>query len=357
MVKVSIPALLIAVTLLLCGCDDELSTNPNASSNTEEHYRVYVSAIDANTQAHSLHVMDMPADSLLDSVTLSHSAEFFQLTPDNQKIMIRDLGSRRTLIYDTQTLSVVDTFGIMGPFFIDRQRGIILIDSVDWLFQVDPQTFEVVATMQLPTAFGYGYVHEQSNILYISDRTSKLYLIDYVGMQVTDSIVVRDNDGDEVPVWNFMPIPEFKRVYFSGEGGSGVHVYSYDSTDDVILLRSLNAPGNIAFARTDDGRSVFESDPGRVFTGEHGSYNIWSYDVPSNAPSRVFPTAISDTNGDRRIDVGRLLITPDQKCLLATGTIELALLRYDLTSGSSTSTFSFMYPLLPLHAEIGGLIN
>jgi len=350
---VMIALLSLAATMLLCGCCDDCPTKPDDPPEVEEHYRVYVSAIDINTHVHSINVIDMPADTLIDSVTLTHGAESFQLAPDNRKVLFRNMSGLNTLIYDALTLTPVDTFGIMGPFFIDRQRNIILVDSVDWLFKVDPQSFEITDRMSLPTGLSYAHIHGSSNTLYMSNRTSTLYLVDYLTMQVRDSLVVTDLGGYGISVWNFVPVPEYSRLFFYGTENGVTYAYIYDTDSNKVVSRLPHTTAFGSFARTLDGSTVYKCDPGRTFMEEHGSYLIWVYDVPSDQVAGLYTTWIGDTLGYRRIDVAELCLTPNERYLLATATMELALLRYDLSTGLATSAFSFMYPKMPLHVEVG----
>lgn len=348
-----ITLLSLVAAMLLCGCCDDCPTKPDDPPEVEEHYRVYVSAIDMNTHAHSINVIDTPADTLIDSVTLGHGAESFQLTPDNRKVLFRNMSGLNTLIYDAETLTPTDTFDIMGPFFIDRQRNIIMIDSLDWLFTVDPQTFEITQRMQLPTAFTYAQVHEPTNTLYICNRTSTLYLIDYVNLQVRDSLLVTSPDIESISVWDFVPVPEYSRLFFYGTESAGTFAYVYDTDSNKVVSRLPHTTAFGSFARTGNGSTVYKCDPGRTFLDEHGSYLIWVYDVPTDQVAGLYTTLIGDTLGYRKIDVAELILTPNERYLLATATMELALLRYDLSTGLATSAFSFMYPKMPLHVEVG----
>lgn len=350
---VMIALLSLAATMLLCGCCDDCPTKPDNPPEVEEHYRVYVSAIDINTHVHSINVIDMPADTLIDSVTLTHGAESFQLAPDNRKVLFRNMSGLNTLIYDALTLTPVDTFGIMGPFFIDRQRKIILVDSVDWLLKLDANTFQIETRLQLPLPYRFGCIHEESGILYVSTLTPAIYLIDYLSMTLIDSIIVQDTSASAINVWRLVPVPEHDRIYFYGTENGVTYAYVYDTDSDKVVSRLPHTTAFGSFVRTSDGNVVYKCDPGRTFTGTHGSYLIWIYDVPTDEIAGLYTTWIGDTLGYRRIDVAELCLTPNERYLLATATMELALLRYDLSTGLATSAFSFMYPKMPLHVEVG----
>lgn len=353
-----IAASILGLYFYFAGCDD-CPNCPEQPADTQEHYKMFVLARNLEAQEGVLLVMDIPADTIIDSVTIAGASQLLDITPDNQKIITTDSGYR--VVYNTSDLTYDRTLDWIGRFYFDRSRNIGLIDTGDELLKFDPTDFQVLDSITGP--FGYGQIDTTNAIIYLSrlDVVGLVYRIDYLTMSIVDSILIRDSVGNPIMIFEMLPVPEYDRFYFRGKIGITYYSFIYDLKNNQVVSAIRHSTQYGTFLKGVDGHTVYMSDPGNEFFDLPGSHNIWAYSLPYDSVIGFYSTLITDALGTRYLTIQDMLLTPDGMYMYAGcggwfGGVA-GLLRYDLSTGLATSVFSGFYPLLPVAIELGEKIE
>jgi len=362
--------ILTAAILLLCSnCCDDCPTCPDESDDKQQHYKMYVSAWDNDAGRAMLLSIDIPADTIIDSVTLTAEQHklaadaastfysLFTLTPDNKRILVSgNLILKTTLVFNTSDLSYDTTLDFYGEFHFDRIRNIGLVNMIDGLFKFSPDNFQF--TDSLSKQFAYSQLDTANGIIYLTgplvgEDFSTVYRVDYLTMSLIDSVLIRDYLGNMIVIYEMLPIPEYGRLYFYGSVGGPSYSFIYDLQNERMVSSTLHTTPFGNFVRSANGQTVYMSDPGNEFLDIRGSYLIWIYSVPDDQVTGAYSTLTSDTLGTRFLDIQDMLLTPDGRYLYGGCGLKSGLLRYDLETGASSNVFSKFYPLLPGAIAVG----
>ncbi|MCK4631899.1 MAG: hypothetical protein KAT79_01445, partial [candidate division Zixibacteria bacterium] len=312
----------VVVCLVACGCDD-CPTCPEVPTETEKHYKVYVVVTDGIEHGVWLYTLDIPADTIIDSVSLNTNPIQIHATPSGEKLYMPNIGPYHTVVYNTSDLSVDTTLDVIGDLFFDASRNLgILVDGYG-VHVFDPDSYEFTGHVQFACNYAFECIDTINGLVYGSEYDSVIHIIDYVNLEVADSLVIGG-----VAVSSMLVVPEYDRLYFLS---GGAFIYDLIAREVIQVLPQTQPYGN--FARSNDGKFVYKCDPGRLFSGQYGSNLIWVYSVPDDAVISYYSTIVGGTS----VDVAAMAITPDGNNLLATGSMDLALLRYDLNTGLATN--------------------
>ena len=142
--QAKLSALLILLLPLLIGCDEDCN-KPFDGGNQEQHYRMYL----AEGSPVNVLVLDFPADTLIDSLSLSFSTDELALSPNKSKIFLSNLVDFTTSVIDAYTLEMDTTLPWHGYYHFDVQRNIGLIVQESSLVKIDGITFGQLGTFNL----------------------------------------------------------------------------------------------------------------------------------------------------------------------------------------------------------------
>jgi len=364
--------LLLGTILLLTGsCCEDCPVCPENPPEAQQHYKMYVGARDVEAQKGLLLVMDIPADTVIDSVTVTMEKQqppaeaastfwmLFALTPDNSRLLIQG-GSNTTVVFKTNDLSYDTTLDYCGDYHFDRIRSIGLVNTINGLFKFNPDDFQL--TDSLSRQFAFCQLDTANAVIYLiglwGEDVSTVYRVDYLTMTLIDSLLIRDSLGSLIMIYEMLPIADYDRLYFFGKivGMSFSFIYDLQNKRIISSVPHSTAFGN--FLGTADGQTVYMSDPGNLFFDIYGSNNIWLYSVPDDSVVGFYSTLVSDALGTRHLDIQDMILTPDGRYLYGGCSFEPGLIKYDLSTGLGISLLSKLYPpLLPSAIEIGEKIK
>ncbi len=330
------------ISFLAASCDD-CPTCPEQTTEIEKHYKVYVAVTDGIEHGSWLYVLDIPADTIIDSAALSIGAMYIRVTPSGQKLYVLNIGGPNTVVYNSSDLSVDTTLDLAGDLFFDASRNLGILVDADGVHLFEPDDFAFRGHLPFQCNYAFECIDTINGLLYGSQYDSIVYVIDYVNLELVDSLII-----GRKAVSSMLVVPEYDRLYFLSGGA-----FIYDLAEREITLGLSQSQPYGSFARSSDGRYVYKCDPGRLFSGQYGSNLIWVYSVPDDSVIGYYSTLVNDSQGYHYIDVANMALTPDDKNLLATGSMDLALLRYDLNTGLATNVFAPFWPKVPLFFTIG----
>jgi len=330
--------ILLGGAVLLAGsCCDECPICPTA----ENHYNLFAVGYGALLMS-----IDVPADTLIDSVSLGFAPLMLTTNSNYSKLLLPT--EAETPVYDANSLQLDTILDLYGDFHFDRRHNIGLVLTPhpvpSELVKINGTTFEELGRMVIPP-LNRGQIDTVNGIFYSTvydeGRMHILYRIDYLNMSIVDSMLLQDSlGGSVVNVGNLLPIPEYNRLYFY----AGATAFIYDLEQQQILKRIsvFSRPVSSAqFALSRDRQKVYVSDPGDIFTGFPGSGPIQIVDVAADSVVDSLSIQVGPPYCQTMIvPVNQMRIMPDGKYLYAWcegGTCPL--LRYDLSKGVIVNAF------------------
>lgn len=319
------------------GCDENC-VKPIDGGTVEQHYRMYL----AEGSPVNVLVLDIPADTIIDSASFSFSAEWLALNPDKSKIFLNNRIDMNTTVIDAFTLQIDTTLPWYGYFHFDVRRNIGLIIGTSFIVKFDGTSFEQLGMLNLDvwrgdldTSKGHLYAN-----VFGSSKEHIVYVIDYVNMALIDSIVVTDSFGLPIGIRTLLTVPEAGQLYFNG---SGPGAYIYDTDSNKVLLQIPLSTANGKFAISGDRKTVYMSDPGDDFLDISGSRVIWVFDVERAFVKDYMSVRVPDSDyflGYVDVPVVYMDIMPGGNHLYANGGFvgNYPMLHYDLRKGTIINT-------------------
>ena len=336
---------------------DDCPTCP--APDTEEHYRLYVAATGR------LLMVDVPADTIIDSVTLNSNPMMMTLNSDYSKVIMPMWNDEKTYVYDAFSLELDTTLDYWGDFHFDRQRNIgLFISAVGGLIQLDGATLE--ETGALPDLWmNVGQIDTANGVFYStpmeSGRKDLLYRIDYITMTVIDSVRLIDMYGNPLVPTRLLPLSGNDRLYMTVFPST---VFIYDLSGDSALYWA--STGVARFPRCDLlydhlRERVYFGEPGQEFMDISPAEGLFVFDVTGDSLEMMFPTRVAVSGTTLDAPILYLRMTPDQRYLYAAPEWNYPILRYDLDKGIYDNTLHWdldpVYPFYPYGIEIGANLN
>ncbi len=336
--QLKIPVIVVVAMLLFAtGCGDDNNLTDSEKDLSQASYKLY-----AVTYGGVLSVIDIPADTLVDEVSLGFGPGQVTINSNFSKLVFPTSPVAVCRVFNIATLQP-DTMLTWPAKFVhfDRRRGLGLAVTDDCLIKFDGATFAELSRMDIPPLHR-GQLDTINGVYYSSvddaGRADIVYRIDYLDMSVLDSIQLRDTSGNGFNwVGDLLPIPQHERLYFYGDGG--INIYDLDQEQTIRQFRSGNSVGG-QFVLSSDREKVYASEPGNPNTGN-----------PMPGPTLIFGAAadsIVDSLPRPGTPLTQMRLTPDGKYLYGWHEVGVLFLhRYDLGSGQLTT-------LPPLHIDPSG---
>ncbi len=249
----------VAVSGFLTCCDD-CPNCPGDQIPEAVNYRLYVHD-DLNRFLVSI---DVPADTIVDSVRLNFYGFGIGLTPDYQRLLVNNVDEYRTEIFDPYTLELIGNAPIMGDYYFDATDNIgiccTILDSV--VYKIDPVSLVPIDSFKGPDIFGEGYLDTTNNTLMLPlYLDAVLYVIDYIDWAITDSIYLNHTPK------GLVVSPDQEIIYYHARipGGSAFFRYEIATDTEEYLFYTYGPFGSSVLSP--DRQSVYVTDGG---DGAHG---------------------------------------------------------------------------------------
>ena len=191
-------------SLLIIGltyCSDNPAGNDN---DPVAPGRLYV----LDSRSSFLMSLDIPADTLVDSVRLDYSAYGVYTDYSGDHILINDMDNRQTRIYNAADLSPAGTAEYWGEYFFDNTDNYaVLISFADTtVYILDAPTLSATATIDIRAY--RGFLDTLNNMFYASyfppgdDTSGAVYVVDCASTTPVDTFTF------DMKVYNLACHPE-----------------------------------------------------------------------------------------------------------------------------------------------------
>jgi DNA-binding beta-propeller fold protein YncE len=314
--RTSCLAIVVLFGFVALTCDEDCPVCPKEPEPVPvEHYRLY--AISGLNPEGLLMSIDVPADTVVDSVRVDYNSEGLFVTPDGERLLVLrylDVAPyNRVEIYSARDLSLIGNSDRYGAYFFDGGDNYGILQTSD-IFFIDPVTLQPIDSILTPAPLGYiGFLDTVTNRFFVPVDLSaggKVYVIDCIGRTLTDSIFDLPGGNNVIGLaynWLTDDLYYFTRLY---SGWSQFIQFDIETDTVLVTIDIVGSTGGISI--TPDGKTIFMTDGGNCMLGYVPMIPIWVINSLTNRPIAwiapfVYPAGeqLSPCIG------GSVVITPD----------------------------------------------
>ncbi|GEM_PF-1827079 len=301
----------LAVLAGLLSCDRDCPSCPDDEPPEVMDYRLY--AYDPMNRF--IMSMDIPEDTLIDSMSVDYSGAYIFVTPDGNKLLVMRFNyedGHEIEVYNTADLSHDQTLDLYGFYYFDGGDNYAVCFAHDSVCFVNPSTFAIVKSILLPYSAGSAYLDTVTDRFFVeslrsSDTASIVHTIDCLTRELTDSVVFQWPFGGIVSLaYNWLTDDLYMHTKVT-TGVAYIRIYNL-GTDSIISSYRLTEVGG-AVAVSPDGNEVYVTDGGNGMLGYIPEHPLWIFDALSRLPKTWIPPY--DSAGFLYPYFGQVCFTPD----------------------------------------------
>ncbi len=296
-------------------CDEDCPVCPKEPEpRAVEHYRLY--AISGLNPEGLLMSIDVPADTVVDSVRVDYNSEGLFVTGDGQRLLVlRYIDSTpyvQVEIYNASDLSNIGSSDRYGKYFFDGgdNYGILKRQSI---YFIDPVTLIPIDSIVTPVPTGLVcYLDTVTDRFFAAvdpDSGATVYIIDCLTRTLTDSLVNLPGGGNVMNLaynWVTDDLYYFTRRY---SAWSQFLQYNCETRTLVWTIDIVGATGSIAV--TPDGKTIYMTDGGNCMLGYVPMIPIWVINATTHRPMAWIAPYVYPTGEYVSPCLGSMVITPD----------------------------------------------
>jgi DNA-binding beta-propeller fold protein YncE len=311
--RTSCLAIVVLFGFVALTCDEDCPVCPKEPEPVPEgNYRLY--AYDAGWNR--LFSFDIPADTIIDSVTLDHeySPADLDVSPDGNKIIVPKWNANVTEIYRASDLNYLGTVPRIGNYHFDPQGDYLACLTGDRVVFLDPLTFSPLDSLLL--SHKRAFLDTVNSWLFAADVDSMwIYRIDCLSHSLLDTIRIRLPGGGIVSIYEFAYNWLTDEIYFHAQGIAASYFIQYSvSIDSLISSTSIRGQfGGVAVSP--DGRSVYMVDGGNGAIGVRPIGYLWIFDALTHEVVVLLPPYIYPDSLLFAPAFGKIMPTPDGRRL------------------------------------------
>jgi hypothetical protein len=262
--------------------------------------------------------VDIPTDTIVDSIRLDYTAHEIFATPDGSKLLVTGNG---THVYNTSDLSPIEIPVKSGYYYFDGSDnyGVLIAGKI---YFIDPINLVPYDSVENPANITNLYLDQYyldtvtdrffESVFTLGDTLNVVYRFDCKTRTLVDSIVFPPHLGQFCSIaYNWLT----NDLYIISGHPSGYSLfYQFDLDDDSIIVNPLpfvlaRPYGSIAISP--DGRVVYMIDSGHGMFGEFPIHPIWVIDALTHQPISWIPPY--DSSGFTNEFFGQIILTPDNR--------------------------------------------
>jgi hypothetical protein len=291
--------------LFLCCCDDCPTCPKEPGPPPFGHYRLY--AISGWNPNGLLMSIDVPADTIVDSVRVTHNADFICVTPDGENLLVR--GPDGIYRYSTRDLSYLGWLDRFGYYYFDGGDGYGIFTDGSFIHFIDPAT--LLPTDSLNIGVDLGYLDTVANQFFAGARTgATIYQVDCNTRTLVDSFVPPFAGGVTALAYNRLTDELYYLIFVSSYYS---YFVQYDCDGDSVISKTYvtHATGDVAVSP--DCKRVYMTDGGNGMLFVVPPGNIWVFDgITDKVVDWIAPFS-AETRKWLEPYFGEFLITPDNR--------------------------------------------
>ncbi len=239
--------------------------------------------------------IDVPADTIIDSLRVDYNGAEVFVTPDGKKLLVMRFNyetGHRMEVYNTADLSYAGSLELYGLYYFDGTDNYCVCMAFDSVCFIDPITLTLNEAITLPYSGDEAFLDTVTDRLFVpttrsSDTANVIYEFDCLGRSLVDSVILPEYYGDLRPIaYNWRTDDLYAMAMI--QTGIG-YLYLYDITTDSITnyypIRTVT--GSISISP--DGRIVYATDGGNGMLFIEPSRPIWVIDALSGNPITWIP--------------------------------------------------------------------
>jgi DNA-binding beta-propeller fold protein YncE len=314
------------IFLSLSCCKDCPDCPTEPEPEPETHYRLYSS----DSYNNILISIDVPADTIVDSVHLDYLAMGVFVIPGGNRLLVKrydnDSGFGWMEVYDASDFSHLGSIEQYGDYYFDGGDNYGIWITYEAVYFVNPQDLSPVdsITFDLPSGvlLAQSYLDTTSDQYFCrtspfvsGDSTVRIYQIDCQSQGLVDSVITPVAWGRPVDLaYNWLTNDLYFQA-FDWYGSSYFH--QYDLTSDSLISTEYIGFVSGSIAVSPDGKRIYMTDGGDPFHGEFSYYPIWIFDALTHQPTHWIPPY--DSSGWIYPYFEEIIPTPDNKRLYICG--------------------------------------
>lgn len=240
--------------------------------------------------------MDVPADTIIDSIRVDYyGAEIF-VTPDGTRLLVMRYdheNGHRMEIYNTTDLSYLQSYDLYGEYFFDGTDNYGVCMSSDSICFIDPNSLVIQGSAHHMPYPGYAaFLDTVTNTFFVkfhrdSDTASVIYWYDCNTEAFVDSLAFPLTRGSVTAIaYNWLT----DDLYMTSKMKTGLaFFYQYDFALDSIISRFVLSEASGSIAVTPNGREIYMTDGGHGMFGYIPPRPIWIIDAFTHQPITWVP--------------------------------------------------------------------
>ncbi|MEW5925285.1 MAG: hypothetical protein AB1746_14985 [Candidatus Zixiibacteriota bacterium] len=252
---------------------------------------------------------DIPADTIVDSVTLPYQSYGVFVTPDGERLLVMRAQENNfgMDIFSARDLSLLGSTNQYGDYYFDGTDGygIMLSFTDESIYFVDPVNLYPTDTI---VRFGnHGYLDTVGNNFFgvKYPGINIVYRIDCNIRQLIDSIVLPGTEISEICYNHYS-----NELYYSCYNPYPyAYFIQYDLNNKTILNETMMTGGSWGAAITIEGDRIFANDSGSRDWLPPGY--IWVFDALTNEVCHLIEPFDYATGTILHPSFGQILMTPD----------------------------------------------
>ena len=278
----------LAVTVLNCGDDCPVCPGDNPPDLGE----YYLIGYDITRQI--IVLVDVPADTIIDTIHCGYESRDMVLHPDGDKIMIQNLDDGTIELYQTSNLEHVGTMEQFGIYYFDiyDNYGLWFQPQENNLYKIDNFSMFPIDTIENIMIYD-SYLDTTNNVFYAPIfEDTLIYKIDCNTMEVIDTFYTASSVRELVYSHLSNEIFYISPLMYNGV----LYRFDVDTGEHTILDFLTHTTGAVRI--TPDGKYILATDGADPLHGRFSNPYIYLYDIENTkldyipcTPFLVHPSA------------------------------------------------------------------
>jgi DNA-binding beta-propeller fold protein YncE len=288
-------------------CDEDCPVCPKEPEPPPEgNYRLY----GYDSFRNVFFAFDIPADTIVDSVSLGFNPADLDVAPEGSRIFLPDYINGDTKVLNAADLSQKQIIPRIGQFSFDPKGNYLICSFGGYTVFLDPVSYMPVDSVAL--SIRGSFLDTLNNWYFGLDLDSMwFYRVDCLTYSIIDTIKIRLPGGMTVGIYEFAYNWLTNDLYFHAKTIDEAYFmqYSMDSDSLIASMRIWGPFGGVAISP--DGRTVYMTDGGNGIHGIIPPGFLWIIDAKTHQVRDLIAPFIHSGSLIARPTYGGIAVPPD----------------------------------------------